>query len=500
MTVTVQNSPATGQPTISGTPQVGQTLTADTSSISDKDGLDNVTYSYQWLSSRDTEIDGATSSTYAVQASDNGKIIKVRVTFTDDAGHQESITSEPTSAVQAANRPATGAPTISGTAQVGQELTVSTSDISDADGLESVDFAYQWLAGGSDISGATGSTYTLTTSEQGQTVLVRVTFTDDADNEESLTSAATAAVAAKPNSPATGLPTISGTAQVEQTLTADTSPIADQDGLTNATFEYQWTADGTDIEGATGSSYEITSSQQGKTIQVRVSFTDDRNNDETVTSLATVAVAAAANQGATGVPTISGTPQVEQTLTAGTSGIADEDGLSNVSYSYQWIAGGSDIDGATGSSYTLTGDEEGLAIQVRVSFTDDGGNSESLTSAATGAVAAKPAPLTASISGMPESHSGSWFEFTLTFSEEVEVSYTTLRDDAFTESGGKVTKAVRKQKGSNLGWTIRTRPDGNGAVSITLPATTDCTADGAICTADGRMLSNQLELTVSGPQ
>ena len=66
VTVTVpENSSAIGAPTISGTAQVGQTLTADTSGISDADGLTNVSYSYQWLSSRDTEIgdteiDGAT--------------------------------------------------------------------------------------------------------------------------------------------------------------------------------------------------------------------------------------------------------------------------------------------------------------------------------------------------------------------------------------------------------------------------------------------------------
>ncbi len=85
-------------PIISGTAQVGQTLTADTSDISDPDGLTNVSYSYQWLAD-DTEIDGATSSTYTVQASDNGKVIKVRVTFTDDANNEESLTSAGTSAV-----------------------------------------------------------------------------------------------------------------------------------------------------------------------------------------------------------------------------------------------------------------------------------------------------------------------------------------------------------------------------------------------------------------
>ena len=53
------------------------------------------------------------------------------------------------------------------------------------------------------------------------------------------------------NSPATGAPTISGTAQVGETLTADTSGIADADGLSNVQYEYQWLADDADISGAT---------------------------------------------------------------------------------------------------------------------------------------------------------------------------------------------------------------------------------------------------------
>ena len=52
------NNLATGVPTITGAAQVGETLTADTSGIADKDGLENVSYSYQWLTSRDAEIDG----------------------------------------------------------------------------------------------------------------------------------------------------------------------------------------------------------------------------------------------------------------------------------------------------------------------------------------------------------------------------------------------------------------------------------------------------------
>ncbi len=99
VTRSAANSPATGAPTISGTAQVGQTLTANmASSIFDADGLSAPGYSYQWLAD-DTNIDGATGRSYTVQSSDNGKVIKVRVTFTDDAGNDETLTSAGTEAV-----------------------------------------------------------------------------------------------------------------------------------------------------------------------------------------------------------------------------------------------------------------------------------------------------------------------------------------------------------------------------------------------------------------
>ena len=99
---------------------------------------------------------------------------------------------------QAANRPATGAPTISGTARVGETLTASTGDIADADGLGGAAFAFQWLSDGSEIAGATEASYTLAESDKGSAVRVRVRFTDDAGHDETLTSTATAAVAPPP--------------------------------------------------------------------------------------------------------------------------------------------------------------------------------------------------------------------------------------------------------------------------------------------------------------
>ena len=392
------NSPATGAPVIGGTPRVGETLTADTSGIEDEDGLDSVSYSYQWMADG-ADIAGATAGTYTLTADDEGKTVQVRVSFTDDAGHDETLTSEATDAVAAApapNSPATGAPVIGGTPRVGETLTADTSGIEDEDGLNNVAYSYQWMADGADIAGATAGTYTLTADDEGKTVQVRVSFTDDAGHDETLTSEATDAVAAAPapNSPATGAPVIGGTPRVGETLTADTSGIEDEDGLDSVSYSYQWMADGADIAGATAGTYTLTADDEGKTVQVRVSFTDDAGHDETLTSEATDAVAAAPapNSPATGAPVIGGTPRVGETLTADTSGIEDEDGLDSVSYSYQWMADGADIAGATAGTYTLTADDEGKTVQVRVSFTDDAGHDETLTSEATDAVAAAPAP------------------------------------------------------------------------------------------------------------
>ena len=104
--------------------------------------------------------------------------------------------------------PATGAPVIGGTAQVGETLRADTSGIVDEDGLENAVFGYQWVADGSEISGATAATYTLVDADEGKTIRVRVSFTDDVGHGESLTSAATAAVVARSNTQESTAPSL----------------------------------------------------------------------------------------------------------------------------------------------------------------------------------------------------------------------------------------------------------------------------------------------------
>ena len=110
--------------------------------------------------------------------------------------------------------------------------------------------------------------------------------------------------------------------------------------------------------------------------------------------------------------------------------------------------------------------------------------------------------LTASVSAAPSAHDGSGaFTFELRFSEEPhdDFSYTTMKEHAFTVTGGTVTKSNRLNPPSNIGWLVHVTPDGDGTVTVVLPVTTDCEDDGAICTEDSRMLSAELEITVPGP-
>ncbi|MFO6424100.1 choice-of-anchor U domain-containing protein [Motilimonas sp. KMU-193] len=278
--------------------------------------------------------------------------------------------------ITAQNDNPTGSVTISGTATQGETLTANNT-LADADGLGTL--SYQWKRGGSNISGATSSTYTLTQDDVGQAITVTVSYTDGGSTLESKTSNATAAVANVNDAP-TGSVTISGTATQGETLTANNT-LADADGL--GTLSYQWKRGGSDVSGATSSSYTLTQDDVGETITVTVSYTDGGSTAESKTSDAT-AVVTDTNDAPTGTVTISGTATQGQTLTANNT-LADADGLGALSY--QWKRGGANISGATSSTYTLTQDDVGETIAVTVSYTDGGSTAESKTSNATAAVA-----------------------------------------------------------------------------------------------------------------
>ncbi|CAK0764898.1 serralysin [Gammaproteobacteria bacterium] len=178
----------------------------------------------------------------------------------------------------------TGRVTITGTATQGQTLTASNT-LADADGLGTIH--YQWLRDNTVVSGATGTTYTLTRGDVGHAMAVSASYTDGGGTQESVTSTATSDVLIAVNHLPTGIVSISGIPAQGHTLTASNT-LADTDGL--GTIHYQWLRGDSIIAGATARTYILSQADVGHTVTVQASYTDGGDTTETVTSAATLSV------------------------------------------------------------------------------------------------------------------------------------------------------------------------------------------------------------------
>ena len=428
-------------------------------------------------------------------------------------------TSQQTSQQRQENTAATGSPTISGIVQVGQTLAASTTGIADTDGLTNAAYSYQWIANDgssdSDIADATASAYTLVAGDAGKTIKVKVTFTDDGGNEETLTSATTTEVTATvPGAPGSLSVSVNDTGKLDVSW----SPPESNGGSAVTGYRVQWkeAADSWDTPAdvseatATGTSHTVTGLTDGVEYTFRVfavnsagdsSASEDESGIPRETTAPTVssgtvdgaALTLTFSEGLTETPL----PAVA-TFTVNVGG--DQRGVNTVAIS------GSRVTLTLASAVTSTDDVSvgytvpSDAATARLKDLSDNPAESFTGQAVTNNTAAAQTPLTASIHDEPSSHDGqAEFTFELRFSENLEgFSYKTLRDNAFTVTGGKVEGARRLVSGSNTKWQIKIRPTSNGDVTIVLPITEDCTADGAVCTGD-RKLSNRLEIIVSGP-
>ena len=108
----------------------------------------------------------------------------------------------------------------------------------------------------------------------------------------------------------------------------------------------------------------------------------------------------------------------------------------------------------------------------------------------------------ASFTQTPASHDGSnSFNLHMEFSHEPNsFSYRTVRDALFDLADGRIERVWRRERGKNRLWGITVVPDGQGPVTLTARATTDCAAQYAACDTDGRKFTGNLRLTVPGPR
>lgn len=359
------------KPSVSGTAQVGAALTADKG----RWHLPGATYTYQWLADG-AVVRGATGTTYTPTTDQVGDQISVRVTGSLTGIAPISATSAATTAVLPNAISATGAPSISGTAQVGSTLTADPGQWS----VPGATLTYQWTADGTDIPGATAQTLVLGPGLVTDTVTVKVTASAPGFNPSTVESAAVGPVAygAIAN---TAAPAVQGAAQLGATLTANPG----QWSVSGASYSYQWLADGNRIDGATQASFVPRADQLGKRLAVKVRASAPGYADQSATSTASAAVAPGTISVASG-PTVRGRAVVGHTLTADAGRVATP----GVQVDWQWLRDGAPVAGETGQAYSVHRSDVGHAISVRVTLSRPDFATRQETSPARGPVRITP--------------------------------------------------------------------------------------------------------------
>ncbi|MGH2958077.1 MAG: hypothetical protein ACRDKE_00615, partial [Solirubrobacterales bacterium] len=423
-----------GNPTISGFLAIGQTITSTPGTWTVLHDQLGYALGYQWQRCDDatagscSNIALATTSTYVLAAADYGKRIRLSVTASnsDDSALQSSAISQPVSQVPAN----TGLPTFSGTAKVGSVLAGGQGTWTPADAT----LANAWLrctstllASCSPIASQTGSTYTLVAADDGMYIRLRVTGTTTAGSAMAESSASAQIITdndndgvvdgsddclgetgTKPNGclpsdiVGTGVPTISGNLVVGQTMSSTNGTWSILHDQLGPTMSRQWqrcddatAASCSNIGGATGGVYTLTASDLGKRVRVIVTLTNADDAASQPSAISTAVIPANSPPVNNTAPTITGTTEVGNTLTA--TGVSADWTPANVSLAYAWLRCTDDlseascaaIGSATSSTYALVAADSDSYIRVRVTATANPLSTE-IVSAASARVTTPP--------------------------------------------------------------------------------------------------------------
>ena len=380
-------------PALGGTAQVGSQLTATAGNWSGSP----TSYAIAWLRCNSsgascTTISGQTNLTYVLTSADQGTTIRAAVTATNTSG-STTATSAQTAVVQGAGASPgnTLLPALSGTAQVGSQLTATAGNWTGSP----TSYAIGWLrcdgTGGNctTISAQTNLTYVLTSADQGATIRAAITATNAFGSTIAVSNqtAVVQGVGAAPGN--TSLPVLTGTAQVGSQLTSTGGRWTGSP----TSYAISWLrcdssgANCTTISGETNLTYLLTSADQGATIRAAVTATNAYGSSTAVSAATAAVQPAGVAPSNTSLPLVSGTAQSgsQLTTTAGTwSG-------SPTSYAIAWLrcdssgANCTTISGQTNLTYVVTTDDRRSTIRAAVTAANAYG-SNTAVSAPTAAV------------------------------------------------------------------------------------------------------------------
>jgi hypothetical protein len=356
-------------PVISGNTTIGSTLTCINNGT--WVGYPPPTFTYEWY--RDTiQIVGQTNNTYVIVPSDEGFQITCHVTGTNASGSAVGISNavSPTSA-PVNTIPPVISPQIPGNTDVGSILVTSDGTWT---GSPTPSYSYQWYIASSPsyiyspIPGKTSNSYQIQPGDEGKRIKCYVTGTNSVTSVVAQSNYITATLA--PSN--TGAPVISGNLPVPSTLTL-TSP-GTWNGYPAPTYTRQWYNGAGPITGATGTTY-LTQPIDATNPPVKCEVTaTNPSGSATADSNSRIPTSAPVNTGGIGLPVISGSTSIPNTLTLTSPGTWN--GSATITYTYQWYRNSSLISGATGTSYTTQAlADAGQAITCRVRGTNGFGNS-----------------------------------------------------------------------------------------------------------------------------
>ncbi len=275
--VSAKNAPFnTGQPSISGTAQEGETLTTTHGTWS---GSSPISYLTTWQrcdhDGGSCNPTGATGTTYKLTSADVTNTLRAKVTATNSSGSSSSTSGASAVVAAQGDAPAsTSPPVVTGTLLAGSKVTLSNGSWS---GSTPVSYAYRWQRCNASstncgsISGATTHTYTLTHTDIGNTLRGVVTASNNAGTTTAYSTLTATIGSVEPVN--TSLPKITGTLTLGHTLTATNGSWS---GSTPIQYFFQWQRSTnikgqyTLIGGATKSTYTLASADVGHTLVVQV--------------------------------------------------------------------------------------------------------------------------------------------------------------------------------------------------------------------------------------
>ena len=337
---------------ITGTVRVGEKLSA---TVTTQAVPRPSSYLYQWFVD-DEPITGATGKTLVLDPTFQGAQVRVLATPVRAGYSMVEVSSVATSEVIAAGQ-FSAAPVIEiqGDSEVGKTLTAAV--VTWASPVPST-YSYKWFADDVVIPGATLGTLELVPAFVGAEISVAVSPRLTGYDSTTGIGTARTKIAVEPGSFITA-PSVQivGDVEVGATLTAS---IAAEAAPVPSDYTYQWLADGQPIAGATSRTFVPTGAELNKALSVRVQprLTGyvSASGEKTSDASAPVGVGSFTNSA---LVQIQGVAQVGQTLT-GTVVLGASP--APTSYTYQWFAGGSPIDGATTATFVLTAAQAGDTI------------------------------------------------------------------------------------------------------------------------------------------